>query len=178
VAEKPPFVVVSGLAASGKTTVARPLSRGLGIPLLSKDEIKEALFEVVGAGDSEWSTTLSRAADATLVRIAQDLAAAVLDNFWRVETVEQLLAPVKGPFVEVFCRCDPEVALARFEGRERHPGHADAERNPDTTRASFVTRVTRLPLGVLGPVIEVDTEHPVDVDLVASEVLAAARTHR
>jgi predicted kinase len=41
----PPFVAISGLAASGKTTVAEPLARALDIPLISKDAIKEALFE-------------------------------------------------------------------------------------------------------------------------------------
>jgi cytidylate kinase len=33
------FVVVSGLAASGKTSVAQPLAQALGVPLISKDAI-------------------------------------------------------------------------------------------------------------------------------------------
>jgi predicted kinase len=170
----PPFVVVSGLAASGKTSVAEPLARALDIPLISKDAIKEALFESVGYGDLAWSKALSRAADAALVRLAQDLDAAVLDNFWYAETASDLLAPLSGPMVEVFCRCDPVVALERFESRTRHPGHADAERDPESMRALFVARAHKLPLGTLGPVLEVDTERPVDVDALAALVLAAA----
>jgi predicted kinase len=168
-----PFVVVSGLAASGKTSLAEPLAQALGIPLISKDAIKEGLFEAVGYGGMTWSKTLSRAADAAMVRIAQDLEAAVLDNFWYAETVDELLAPLPRPIVEVFCRCDPEVAYERFRSRTRHRGHADQERDPDALRAPFFSRVKKLPLRTLGPVVEVNTERPVDVGSVATRVVEA-----
>jgi hypothetical protein len=137
----------------------------------SKDAIKEALFDAVGIGDLQWSNTLSRAADAALVEIAAGLEAAVLDNYWRRETVEQLLAPIEGRVVEVYCRVDPTVACSRFESRTRHPGHADDERDRDLARHAVVSRT--FPLGMLGPVIEVVTGSPVDVAAVAAEVLAA-----
>ena len=168
------FVVVSGLAASGKTSLAEPLAQALGVPLISKDAIKEALFEAVGHGGMAWSKTLSGAADAAMVRIAQDLDIAVLDNFWYAETVDELLAPLPRPIVEVFCRCDPEVAYERFRTRVRHPGHADQERDPDTLRAPFFTRAKKLPLRTLGPVVEVNTQLPVDVASVAARVVEAA----
>jgi len=169
----PPFVVVSGLAGSGKTAVAQPLAHALGIPLISKDAIKEALFEALGSGDWAWSKTLSRAADAAMVRAAQDLDAAVLDNFWYAETVDELLAPLPRPIVEVFCRCGPDVAFERFRRRNRHPGHADNEHDADARRASFFDRDQKLPLKMLGPVVEVDTERPVDAASVAARVLEA-----
>jgi thymidylate kinase len=169
----PPFVVVSGLAASGKTSLAEPLAQALGVPLVSKDAIKEGLFEAVGYGGLAWSQTLSRAADAAMVRIAQDLDGAVLDNFWYAETVDELLAQLPRPIIEVFCRCDPEVAYERFRRRVRHPGHADQERDPDSLRAPFFTRANKLPLRTLGPVVEVNTERPVDIDSVAARVVEA-----
>jgi predicted kinase len=174
VSASPPFVVVSGLAASGKTSLAEPLAQALGVPLISKDAIKEALFEAVGYAGLDWSKTLSRAADAAMVRIAQDLDSAVLDNFWYAETADELLAPLPRPIVEVFCVCDPDVAYDRFRGRVRHPGHADQERDPDTLRAPFFTRAKKLPLRTLGPIVEVSTERPVDVGSVAARVLEAA----
>jgi glucokinase len=82
VSSSPLFVIVSGLAASGKTSLAEPLAQALALPLISKDAIKEALFEAIGYGGMTWSKTVSRAADAAMVRIAQDLEGAVLDNFW------------------------------------------------------------------------------------------------
>jgi predicted kinase len=168
----PPFVVVSGLAASGKTSVAEPLARALGVRFIAKDAIKEALFDAVGVGDRAWSRTLSRAADIAMVRVAQDCDAAVLDNFWYAETVEELLAPLPRPIVEVFCRCDPRVAVARFRARTRHPGFADAEPSEELLPV-FLDRSEKLPLRTLGPVVEVDTEQPVDIDPLAASVLAA-----
>jgi dephospho-CoA kinase len=99
----PLFVVVSGLPASGKTSLAEPLSQALGVPLISKDAIKERLFEAVGYGGLDWSRTLSRAADTTMVRVAQDLDGAVFDNFWYAETVDDLLTPLPRPIRS--CRC-------------------------------------------------------------------------
>lgn len=171
----PPFVVVSGLAASGKTAVAQPLAQALGVQLISKDVIKEALFDALGFGGLAWSKTLSRAADAAMVRAAQDLDAAVLDNFWYADTVDELLAPLPGPIVEVFCRCDPDVAFERFRHRDRHPGHADHELDPKLARTWFFDRAHKLPLQTLGPVVEVDTERPVDVAVLATRVMEALR---
>ncbi len=39
----PRFVVVTGLPASGKSTIARQLCAALALPLLDKDELLEAL---------------------------------------------------------------------------------------------------------------------------------------
>ena len=147
--------------------MAAPLAEHLGVRLISKDSIKEALFEAIGIGDWQWSKTLSRAADAAMVEIASGLPSAVLDNYWYAETVEELLAPLHAPMVEVCCRVDPAVAHSRLESRQRHLGHADAE-NP--TQATF-TRT--FPLGMLGPVVEVDTTGTVDILGVANDVLAA-----
>ena len=173
-----PIVVVTGLAASGKTAVATPLAEALEVPLVSKVAIKEALFAAVGAGDLEWASVLSRAADAALVRIAAALESGVLDNYWRPETVEQLLAVVEASMVEVYCRVDPAVAADRFLARVRDSGHGDAERDPeDVRRASFAV-ADRFPLSTLGPVVEVDAESPVDVARLAAEVVAAAQPRR
>jgi predicted kinase len=167
------FVVVSGLPAAGKTTVAGPLAEELCVRLVSKDAIKESLFAAVGHGGWEWSKTLSRAADAALARIAEDLDAAVLDNYWHADTVDALLASLPRPIVEVFCRCDPELAFERFRSRTRHPGHADETRDEATVKAGFFGQ--QLPLGTLGPVVEVDTEVPVVVAELAERVLEAAQ---
>jgi hypothetical protein len=67
------------------------------------------------------------------------------------------------------------VAFERFRRRDRHPGHADEERDVEATRAAFFTRADKLPLGMLGPVVEVDTERCVDVADLASRVVEAAR---
>jgi predicted kinase len=66
----PLLVLVTGPPGGGKTALAAPLARGLGLPLLSKDELKESLFDSLGTGDPEWSRRLGRAAVALLFVVA------------------------------------------------------------------------------------------------------------
>ena len=46
------FVVVSGLPASGKTTLARRLASVLELPLIDKDDILDRLFAERGIGNA------------------------------------------------------------------------------------------------------------------------------
>ena len=41
-------ILVAGMPASGKSTIAVRISEALGIPMLSKDSIKEVLFDDLG----------------------------------------------------------------------------------------------------------------------------------
>ena len=64
--------LVTGLPATGKTTLARSLARALQLPLLSKDVIKEPLLEVLGAPDPASSRSLSDPSFALLFALAQE----------------------------------------------------------------------------------------------------------
>ena len=46
-----PFVVISGLPGSGKTTLARRLAQALNLPLIDKDDILELCLS-----RREWAT--------------------------------------------------------------------------------------------------------------------------
>ena len=49
---RPPLlVVVTGMPAAGKTTVADSLSRSLSLPFVAKDTVKEHLYETLGTGN-------------------------------------------------------------------------------------------------------------------------------
>jgi hypothetical protein len=59
-----PFVVISGLPGSGKTTLGRRLAPILNLPLIDKDDILNRLFESKGVGSSmllriTWSTSIA-----------------------------------------------------------------------------------------------------------------------
>lgn len=169
------YVVVSGAPGSGKTALARPVAEALRIPMLSKDVIKEALFDELGIGDRLWSRRMGRASMAVLYRIAATCPSAVLESvFHRDVSVGDLQALGK-PLIELHCHCEPELAVARFQARaeaERHPGHLDA-RQPLNKLEELVADGCR-PLGLGGPLLEVDTTSEVDVDAVVAWVRARA----
>lgn len=60
--QPPPLVVVTGMPAAGKTTLAKSLRRELCLPLIAREEIKERLYDTLGTGDIEWSNRLGSAA--------------------------------------------------------------------------------------------------------------------
>jgi predicted kinase len=161
------YVLMSGLPASGKSTVAAPLATALGWPLLSKDALKEALWDTLGPGDREWSARLGAAAQEQLLRLAQVAPAAVIDTFVHRAWRDRWRA-LPGVVAEVHCRCPAELVRARCAQRRRHPCHFDAEQLAD--RFDDWVRDDARPLALGGPVLEVDTSGagPVDVATIAA----------
>ena len=158
------FVLVGGGPGSGKTTLATALASTLELPCLSKDEVKEALMDAMGAPDTvEVSRELGRAAVLALLRVAKDCPGAVIDSTW-FDYTEPLVRALPAPIVEVRCRVDRTVARTRFRQRQRDPRHLDDLRDQDELWGSDVE-----PLGV-GPLIEVDTTDPVDVRRLATRI--------
>jgi predicted kinase len=169
------LVLVTGPPASGKTTLAQPLARQLGLPLLGKDTIKEALFDALGSGDRAWSRRLGAASYAVLLELARELPAAVLDANFYPDHGPGLLQACQRP-IEVFCRCPAAEVNCRFTRRApgRHPGHVDHVLD-EPLKAALDGGVG--PLGLGGPVLEVDTSSPVDVAAVARWVTHQPEWH-
>ena len=169
------LVVVSGLPASGKTTVGRALADQLSLPLLDKDEILEALFDSLGCEDQEQRHLLSRAADEVLFRLAASTEAAVLVNWWDHDTAPARLLAIADEVVEVHCDCPVELAVARFAARRRHLGHLDHLRTPaDLERVAVRLRESyRGPLRLSDTVVTIDTGGPMDLGAIAELVRAA-----
>jgi predicted kinase len=172
---QPHIIVVSGPPGSGKTTLATALSANMRLPLFAKDAIKEVLMSTFPVSDVDTSKKMGQAAMAILYSLAAAApGGAVLEsNFHRTLSLSDLQR-LPGAVVEVFCRCDREVALARYRARSevRHPGHFDSYRTDEELWSDEVTT----PIGGRWPVIEVDTNHPIDVAKLVLAINRAAET--
>ena len=128
VPDLPLVIVVTGPPASGKTTVAERLREALEVPLLTKDSIKERLFDELGWSDHEWSNTLGRTSILLLHDFAERLVGAGVSHILEAN-FEALSAPrlasLHARLVQVYCSAPADVLIRRFEERPRHPGHVD-----------------------------------------------------
>jgi predicted kinase len=170
-ADGPLFVLVGGWPGSGKSTLARALAVELALPLLAKDEIKEALVDALGLPSTVAdSHRLGRAAVLAMLRVARSSPGAVLDSMWFDYTVP-LVERLPGRLVEVRCEVPVELARDRYRARTagRHAGHLDAERSEQELWGAPAATP-----GV-GPVVPVYTSGPVDVPRLVAAISAAVR---
>jgi len=164
------FVIVSGLPASGKSTLARAVAQALALPVLDKDDFLEAMFERGGTDDAHRRRELSQTADEVLRKQVEQSDGAIVASWWKHPqspddsgTPIEWLTSLPGLRVEIYCRCDPAIAARRFTARRRHPGHLDGRWSAAELIARFARQASLGPLGV-GHVVEVRTEHEVDLD--------------
>jgi predicted kinase len=163
-AEPLTLIVVSGAPGTGKSTIARELGAALRLPVLSLDPIKEALADVLGLGDEDWSNRVGDAAAEVVFRLAADFPDAVAEGWWRGARRDRAVAEFAGA-VEVFCHADPDLAATRSLARRetgRHPIHRDMINPAGVGSAAYIASLaaTVTPLQLGGPLIEVDTGRP------------------
>lgn len=167
----PWLVIVCGPSGGGKSSVAGPLSELIDLPLFSKDDLKEVLFDSMGWGDRERSRALSDAAYRMMFHLAgRELAAGrscMLEANFRPEAGEALRELyIRSPYraIRVRCFADPRVLIERLIRRAnehlRHPGHLDAELLSEAGKLIEGGSVE-----LAGALIEVDTTDPQRVDI-------------
>jgi predicted kinase len=167
------YVIVDGPPAAGKTTLAIALAPALGLPLIAKDTIKDALMSVLAPPDVAASRQLGRAAVAAMLAVAAQspVGAVIESNFYRSVAAGELSA-LPGAIVEVFCRCSADLARHRYRARAgtRASGHFDTERTDEELWNPEVAE----PVAGGWPVIEADTSGPVDLEILIGSIRAAA----
>ncbi|GAA0472681.1 hypothetical protein Ade02nite_52450 [Paractinoplanes deccanensis] len=184
-------VLINGLPGSGKTTLARGLSAALGVPLISKDAIKDRLAaERTAASATEKATdnATERSADSAPAEIAE-LGAAASELMWELAAAEQGTVVLESWWfkprdlgfvrsglgrsgaigvVEVWCEVSAEVARQRVE-RRRRPGYYEDGRRLAENWAEWSAGAE--PLGV-GTILRVRTDAPVDLASLTTAVSA------
>ena len=127
-------ILVAGMPASGKSTIAVRISESLGIPMLSKDSIKEVLFDDLGFHSRAEKVQLGTAAMHILYYAAAQLMKVgkpfILENNFEDASIPGIMALLETHHytaVTVRLTGDPEVIYRRFAARDlsdtRHRGH-------------------------------------------------------
>ncbi len=163
-------ILVNGVPASGKSTVARGVSQRLGCPLMVLDAIKDPLFEHFGIGDRKHNRKLGRASYAIIfnaIRDWPDGSVAVVDawfGFQPPEVLERHLATAgMTRSAEIWCHAPAEVLAERYRSRlgQRSAGHPGQAYVPELV--ALAARAA--PLG-RGPLFDVDTTRPPPFDAI------------
>jgi len=163
----PTIIIVTGRPAAGKSTLAKWLSQELKLPLVSKDSIREELFDRLGWKDRKWAQELGKASVDMMFYFAKaELEVGhslIMDNsFYPALSnprFQSLREKYKAESIQIVCDSDRETLFQRFKLRatsgNRHPGHGDQDVLEELYAHLADTSSQILEIG--GPVIAVDT---------------------
>ena len=160
-------ILVNGVPASGKSSVARKISAARGWPLLTLDTIKEAFFDHLGTGDRAYNRTFGQASYQAMFDLVRDFPAGttvVMDAWFGFQPIEVLNGHIARAgidrVVEVWCHAPPAVIGERYVARlaKRSAGHLGADYIPELIELAGRAQ----PLGKW-PLLGVDTTQALDL---------------
>lgn len=149
-------ILIAGVPAGGKSTIARYLSKELKLPIISKDSVKEIMFDDIGFKSRSEKVALGIASMHIMYYMAEQLLRAgqplILENNFEDSSVPKLM--------ELLTRCDCTAITVRLtgdynaiydrfakrdQGTERHRGHIvnDCYPEPEGAPKENPTMLTR-----------------------------------
>jgi predicted kinase len=161
------IIIITGRPAAGKSTLAKWLSHELKLPIVSKDNIREELFERLGWKDHEWAQMLGKASIDMMFYFAKaELEVGhsiIMDNTFNPVLSAPRFNDLKNRYeaesIQVICNANNETLFERFKARyesgNRHPGHGDEEVLKELW--DFLTSGYSPQMDIGGSMIEVDT---------------------
>ena len=173
------IVLVTGIPASGKSTLSRLLSDALLLPVLSKDVVKEALHDSLGTTDP---VAVSKASAEVIWRLLPHFPAGAIVDMW-LDPVRDAGVAVDGlrrggiisGAVEIQCRCPGDVAVERYRRRSRSPAH----RGPDPqTLTRIRDAAERMNPAGIGPFLAVDATSPFVIPAIVAWIRDTTTTDR
>lgn len=136
-------ILVTGIPAAGKSTMAEYLSEYFSIPMISKDTIKEVLFDYVGFRSREEKVKLGTASMHIMYYMAEQLMKLnqpfILENNFEYASKEGLnnilekyaykaiTLTLTGDYGKIY-----ERFVERNESKDRHRGHVVNDSYPET----------------------------------------------
>jgi adenylate kinase family enzyme len=165
-------ILINGLPGAGKSTLSEQLAKELGVPVVSKDRVKELLADI--SQGQVASGKLGQIASDTMWQVAAAIPGTVIVESWWYRPrdlgfVTGGIAQSGNPeVIEVWCDIPASLAWKRYVDRQRHEIHPTgitAERDWADWSANAV------PLGI-GRTVKVDTSSPVDA-IALADVLSA-----
>ena len=168
------LVLVNGPPCAGKSHLTDALAEATCLPILTKDMIKETVYDTAGWADRDWSRRLGRAASALLWMFARSLLGQGQDclieaNFRAspaANELARLTSDLQFTSAQIFVTAAPAVLAERFRTRARlqtrHPGHLDDELQHEYSEGS-------IPRDQLRPVPGTDTVLPLDTTAINPE---------
>lgn len=149
-------ILVTGIPASGKSTMAEAISERLKLPVISKDAVKELLFDNVGFQSREEKVNLGIASMEIMYYVAGQLMKAgqsfILENNFEYSSehaIKNLLDKYHYSVLTITLTGDHKVIYQRFLEREsspdRHRGHVvndcypERESNPKELKSTSIS---------------------------------------
>ncbi len=141
-------ILMSGLPASGKTTVAEYISKKMNLSVISKDDIKEILFDTIGFTSRENKLKLGIASSGIMNHIVEkmmqnNLPFIVDNNFENTgaSEIKNLVKKYSYDAVTVLVDGDIDIIYGRFIERDkspdRHRGHVVNTMYPEKETNQF-----------------------------------------
>lgn len=145
-------ILVTGIPAAGKSTMAEVLAEYLGLPVISKDKIKELLYDTIGFCSREEKVMLGIAGMNIMYYMAEQLMkrgqSFILENNFENVSKEGLVAILEKysyKAITVTLTGDYEKIYQRFLKRndspDRHRGHVVNDCYPEKIQNNFVASI-------------------------------------
>ena len=161
------LILVLGMPATGKTYLSKKIASKLALPVISKDDIKDIIFDGLGSSDREYSKKVGRTSFTILDYFLKSQLAvgnslifeSPLSPEYENEKFRKWQQKYNFKVVQILCWAEGETLIGRFIERShsgtRHLGHADVV-SLEEFRADLLKGKAK-PLDLDSKIIEVDT---------------------
>lgn len=168
-------MILTGLPATGKSTLGAILSRRLSLPLISKDDIKETIADSLGTGNRSLSREYGLAGievQFTLLRRCLEAGiSAIAETFFYGEMAANVFGDLVDStscnLIQIVLLCDYDIWLTRYTQRQAHGTRHSIHNDTDALRE---IQKTLSPADYRGidldcPTLHVNADDPGSIDV-------------